>query len=325
MIGNVQQPQDARSVAVVVNEGARRGDGALARVSRALERRGVPVTAAHAVRSGAALRARLEQVLTADHDIVVVGGGDGSLSCAAGLLAHSRSALGVLPLGTANDLARTLHLPVGLEAACDAVATGRVVDVDLGRADGRAFVNVASAGLSVGVTEALDARLKRRLGRGAYGVAVLRAYRRHAPFTARLEFPGGDRAPLEWHDLLQVAVANGRHHGGGTAASPTASIDDDLLDVYAIRSAGVREHVRIARALKDGTFVEHPSVEHLTTRRLRLLTEPATPLNLDGEVTGATPTLFEVDRNALHVVVPQASTAATFDGAERVRDAVTGP
>lgn len=304
-------------MAVVVNEGARRGDGALARATTALERRGVRVAAAHAVRSGGALRTRLEQVVAGDHDVVVVGGGDGSLSCAAGLLAHSRSALGVLPLGTANDLARTLHVPVGLEAACETVATGQVVDVDLGRADGRAFVNVASAGLSVGVTEALDARLKRRLGRGAYGVALLRAYRRHQPFSARLGFPDGDREPLEWHHLLQVAVANGRHHGGGHAASPTAGIDDDLLDVYAIRTAGVREHVRVARALRDGSFVEHPTVEHLTTRRLRLVTDPATPLNLDGEVTGSTPTLFEVDRNALQVVVPHTSTAATLDGVRR--------
>lgn len=290
---------------------------ALDRAVRELQGRDVPVRAAHSVRTGAQLRERLQDVVDQGHDVVVVGGGDGTLSHAAGLVAHSPVVLGLLPLGTANDLARTLGLPTRVDAACEVIAHGQVVDVDLGRADGRAFVNVASAGLSVGVTEHLDPALKRRLGSGAYPVALLRAYRRHHPFTAVLGFPDGDHAPLRWEGLLQVAVGNGRHHGGGNAVSPTAGIDDDLLDVYAIRVAGVREHLAIARALKDGSFVAHPAVEHLTTRRLHLQTEPPTPLNLDGEVVGLTPAAFEVDRNALHVLVPAGSTAATHDGPRR--------
>lgn len=283
------------------------------------------VTSAHAVASGAQLRACLERVLADRPDVVVVGGGDGSLSCAAGLLAGTPTVLGVLPLGTANDLARTLGIPRGVDAACEVVARGAVVDVDLGRADGRVFVNVASAGLSVGVTRALDPALKRRLGSAAYGVALLRAYRRHEPFSATVELLDGDRRTLHWHDLVQVAVANGRHHGGGRTASPTAGIDDDLLDVYAIRAAAVGEHLRIARALTDGSFVEHPAVEHLTTRSLRLCTDPPTPLNLDGEVVGGTPATFEVDRNALHVLVPRSSSAAVMDGRPATRDVPRGP
>ncbi|WP_336922519.1 lipid kinase [Aquipuribacter sp. SD81] len=306
--------QRPRAVTLVVNEGARRGSGSLERAAGALRRRGVDVVAAHSVTGGDALRDRLGAVLEQRPGTVVVGGGDGSLSCAAGMVAHTPTVLGLLPLGTANDLARTLQLPRGLEAACDAVAHGHVVDVDLGRADGRPFVNVASAGLSVGVTEALDAGLKRRLGAPAYGVALLRAYRHHRPFAARLEFPDGDHEPVEWHDLLQLAVGNGRHHGGGNAVSPTATIDDGLLDVYAVRTAGLREHLRVAASLKDGSFVAHPSVDALTTRRVRVVTDPGTPLNLDGEVVGGTPALFEVDRNAVHVLVPRSSTAATYDG-----------
>jgi diacylglycerol kinase (ATP) len=302
-----------RTVALVVNEGARRGTGSLDRAVTALHREGVHVGAAHAVTTGDQLRERLEKVLAEDPEVVVVGGGDGSLGCAAGLVAHTPTVLGLLPLGTANDLARTLHLPTDLAAACAVVARGTVVDVDLGRVDGRSFVNVASAGLSVGVTAALDPVLKRRLGAAAYGVALLRAYRHHEPFEARLEFPDGDHAPVVWRDLLQLAVGNGRHHGGGNAVSPTAGIDDGLLDVYAVRTAGVREHARVARALKDGSFVAHPSVDHVTTRRVRVVTDPVTPLNLDGEVTGRTPALFEVDRNAFHVLVPAGSTAARLD------------
>ena len=142
----------------------------------------------------------------------------------------------------------------------------------------------------------------------------MRAYRRHTPFRARLEFPGGERGALEVEDLLQVAVGNGRHYGGGNAVSPTAGIDDHILDVYAIERGRLRDHVSIARLFKDGSFIEHERVHHLTTRRVRLVTEPPLPVNLDGEIAAMTPSLFEIQRNAVHVVVPRTATSAALDG-----------
>jgi diacylglycerol kinase family enzyme len=111
-----------------------------------------------------------------------------------------------------------------------------------------------------------------------------------------------------------VAVGNGRHYGGGNTVSPTAGIDDHILDIYAILAAPLREHVKIARLLRDGSFVEHDRVYHLTSRSVRLVTEPPMPVNLDGEIAAVTPADFTIQRNAVHVVVPQASTGAMFDG-----------
>jgi YegS/Rv2252/BmrU family lipid kinase len=306
--------REARSAAVVVNAGSRRGAAVHELAVDKMKAAGVPVDAVHPVMSGAELAATLDRVIGEGYDLVVVGGGDGTVSCAAGRVAGTDVTLGVLPLGTANDFARTLEIPGDLDAACAAVADGKVVDIDLGRANGQPFLNVASAGLSVAVTEALSPRLKKHLGPLAYGVATLRAYRRHRPFRARLEFPDGDHEPMDLDDLLQVAVGNGRHYGGGNAVSPTAGIDDHILDVYAIVRGRLREHVSIARLLKDGSFIEHDRVHHVTSRRVRLTTEPALPVNLDGEIAATTPTLFEIERNAVHVVVPQTSTAAALDG-----------
>ncbi len=233
----------------------------------------MPISAVHHVRSGGELAATLDRVLAEGHDLVVVGGGDGTVSCAAGRVAGTDVVLGVLPLGTANDFARTLEIPSNLAEACAAIADGKVVDIDLGRANGEPFLNVASVGLSVAVTEALSPRLKRYLGPLAYGVATLRSYARHKPFRARLEFPDGDHEPLELENLLQVAVGNGRHYGGGNTVSPTAGIDDDTLDIYAILAGPLREHVSIARFLKDGSFIKHDRVHHLTSRSVRLVTE----------------------------------------------------
>jgi diacylglycerol kinase family enzyme len=175
------------------------------------------------------------------------------------------------------------------------------------------FVNVASAGLAVKVTRALSSQLKSRLGPLAYPVATMRAFRQHQPFRATLEFPDGDNEPLEVDDLLQVAVGNGRYYGGGAVVAPEAGIDDHTLDVYAIKQGRMRDHVHIARLFKSGSFVQHPNVVHLETKRLVLKTTPSEQINVDGEVVAATPQEFSVARNALNVLTPQDSTAAEKD------------
>jgi YegS/Rv2252/BmrU family lipid kinase len=312
-MAHMKAAREVRSAAVVINAGSRRGAAPDLAVDT-MRKAGVPISSVHHVLSGADLAGTLDRVLADGHDLVVVGGGDGTVSYAAGRIAGTNVVLGVLPLGTANDFARTLEIPNNLAEACATVAKGKVVDIDVGRANGEPFLNVASVGLSVAVTEALSPRLKRHIGPLAYAIATLSAYARHKAFRARLEFPEGDHEPMELENLLQVAVGNGRHYGGGNTVSPTAGIDDHTLDIYAILAAPLREHVKIARLLKDGSFIEHDRVYHLTSRRVRLVTEEPLPVNLDGEIATTTPADFTVQRNAVHVVVPQSSTSALFDG-----------
>lgn len=306
-------PADTRTrhVAVVVNTASRTGAAALGLVEDELHRAGVEAVDVHRVDDGAQLPGALAEAVGAEPDLVLVGGGDGTIGCAASVLAHTGTTLGVLPLGTANDFARTLEIPSALPAAVDTLLSGKVVDIDLGRVNGSVFLNVASLGLSVGVTQRLTPRLKRRLGQLAYPAATLAAYRHHRPFAARLEL--GDGSVLELEDLMQVAVGNGRHYGGGLTVSPTASIDDHLLDVYAIGKGRLRDHVSVARLLRSGHLIEHDRVHHVTTRSVRVVTDEPLDVNLDGELAAMTPATFEVDRNALHVVVPQHSRAAQLD------------
>lgn len=298
------------SVTVVVNAGSRRGAAWAPEVERLLSAEPGGAAGLRVVRSGAELAQALRTAVAEQPALLVVGGGDGSLSCAAGHVAGTGTALGVLPLGTANDFARTLEIPFDLPSAWEAALRGALVDVDLGRVDGRPFVNVASLGLSVAVTERLTPRLKKHLGPVAYPVATLSAYRHHRGFSARLEFPAGDHDPLELHDLMQVAIGNGRYYGGGNLVAPMASVDDHLLDVYAIERGRLRDHVSIARLLRDGTFVEHERVHHLTTRSVRVVTERPLPVNLDGEVAAQTPATFGIERDAVLVKVPHGSRAA---------------
>jgi YegS/Rv2252/BmrU family lipid kinase len=304
----------AQRAALVVNTRSRTGEKAFFLALDRLHALGVPLGATYAVRDPARLPETVSEVLNEGCELLILGGGDGSVSSVVDSLAGRETVLGLLPLGTANDFARTLQIPSGLAAACDVVAKGQVVDVDLGLAGGNYYVNLASVGLGVGVTQALSARLKRRAGALAYPVAAIQAFLSHEPFSARLTFPAGDHPPVEHERLLQVAVGNGRFYGGGMVVAPDSGIDDRLLDVYAIEMGRHRDLLGVARYLKSGDFVRRDGVSHYQTPKVVLETDPDLPVNIDGELVARTPQDFSVADNALRVLVPRNSTAALYDG-----------
>jgi diacylglycerol kinase (ATP) len=280
-----------------------------------LQELGMTLGPTYAVRDPARLPETVRDVLdgSSEYGLLILGGGDGSVSSVVDFLANRDVVLGLLPLGTANDFARTLEIPADVKQACWTIAHGKVVDVDLGLAGENYYVNVASTGLSVGITRALSPRLKRRIGALAYPTAAIRAFLDHEPFSARLTFPDGDHEPVEYGRLLQVAVGNGRFFGGGVVVAPEAGIDDRRLDVSIIELGRPRDLIGVARYLKSGDFIRMEGVHHYRTGHVRLETEPDLPVNIDGEIVTRTPQDLSVASNALKVLVPQESTAARRD------------
>ncbi len=305
-----------RRAALVVNTRSRTGEAAFSRARDLLTEMGVPVEAAYPVGNPVRLPETVQEVLKEGCDLLILGGGDGTVSSVVDFLADSELVLGLLPLGTANDFARTLEIPTDLRGACETIAHGKLVDIDLGLAGENYYVNVASVGLSVGVTQSLSPQLKRRAGALAYPMAALKTFFKHEPFSARLTFPDGDREPVEFERLLQVAVGNGRFYGGGMIVSPQSGIDDHTLDLYAIEMGRHRDLFGVARYFKSGDFIRSDSVSQFTTTRVTLETDPQQEVNIDGEVVARTPETFSVARNALHVLIPQTSTAAHHDHVE---------
>ena len=308
-------PNDTGRAALIVNTRSRSGERTFFGALDRLEELGVPLGATYAIRDPVRLPETVREVL---HDgsgyrLLILGGGDGSVSSVVDFLAHHHVTLGLLPLGTANDFARTLEIPSDIEKACQTIASGKVVDVDLGLAGDNYYVNVASVGLGVELTQDLSPGLKRRFGALAYPTAAIRAFLRHEPFSARLTFPNGDHEPVEYERLLQVAVGNGRFYGGGMVVAPQSGIDDSSLDIYAIEMGRHRDLIGVARYFKSGDFIRSESVSHYRTERARLETDPALPVNIDGEVVSRTPQDFSVVHNALRVLVPPESTAARRD------------
>jgi len=231
-------------------------------------------------------------------------------------LVEGGAVLGLLSLGTANDFARTLGIPTEVERACETIAHGEVVDVDLGLAGDDYFVNVASVGLGVEVTRALSPGLKRKAGALAYPIAAIRAFFYHQPFSATLSFPDGDHPPANFGRLLQVAVGNGRFYGGGLAVAPGADIDDRSLDVYAIELGRSRVLLGAVRYLRSGAFIHQGGVHYHATRTVRIETEPPLAINIDGELVDRPPEVFFLVPEALNVLVPAGSAAALQDASE---------
>ena len=300
--------------ALIVNTRSRSGERTFFEALDRLQELDVSLGVTYAIRDPARLPETVRAIVddSSRYRFLILGGGDGSVSSVVDFLANRDVTLGLLPLGTANDFARTLEIPLDIDQACQTIANGRVVDVDLGLVRDNYYVNVASTGLSVKVTQALTPRLK-RIGALAYPTAAIRAFFQHEPFSARLTFPDGDLETVEYGRLLHLAVGNGRFYGGGMILAPEASIDDRRLDVLAIQLGRPRTLLGVARYIRSGDFIQMEGVHHHRTERVLLETEPELPINIDGEVVTSTPQEFSVDHNALKVIVPPGSTAASQD------------
>jgi len=170
-------------------------------------------------------------------DLLIIGGGDGTISRSLAALMERGLPVGILPLGTANDLCRTLGIPADLEAACRVIAEGRTASIDIGCVNDVHFANVASIGLSVDAARELSDELKRKWGPVAYVLSTLRARRAGRPFRIELEWDGKRRKKR----CVQVFVGNGRFYGGGMTISDEARIDAGALDVYVLSPPRLRD------------------------------------------------------------------------------------
>ena len=239
-------------------------------------------------------------------DLVIIGGGDGTLNAAAEALVEAGLPLGILPLGTANDLARTLEIPTDLIEASRVIADGHSRRIDLGSVNGKHFFNVASMGLSVHVARQLRVDVKRRWGVLGYPLTLWRALGRHRAFRAEIRC-NGTRARVR---TMQISVGNGRHYGGGMTIAVDAAIDDGMLDVVSVAPQGLLELIVNLPALRWGWHEGAERVRHWRAREIEIRTVRSLPINTDGEVTTRTPADIVVVPKALAVYVPRTFVAS---------------
>lgn len=292
-----------RRALIFVNRKARNGDASIDPFLARLREGGISVEEQPCGSSGEmaqAIRGR-----AADCDCVIIGGGDGTLNCAAPALLEIGLPFGILPLGTANDLARTLGIAVDPVAAAQVVIDGNHQPLDLGEVNGRLFFNVASIGFSAELARGLTREAKRRFGVLGYALAAARLLVRTRPFAAHIDHDGG----TETVRTVQVSVGSGRHYGGGLTVDETAVPDDGQLDVYSLEVRHWWQLLALVPALKQGTHGRWKHVRTFKTREVTIRTRRAHVINTDGELTGRTPARFRVIPSALQVYRPRLPSA----------------
>jgi YegS/Rv2252/BmrU family lipid kinase len=290
-----------KEAVLIVNARSRKGRALFRRATFRLREAGIRLTSAHAVRKPEALISTVKAAVRDGAPMVIVGGGDGSLSCAVDELVDRDCVFALLPLGTANSFARTLGIPLDLEGAVQTIATGRRRRVDLGLIDGDYYANSAAIGLSPLIGATVPHGLKRWLGRLGYLLWAIWSVYRFKPFRLVIETEDGKVHEME---ALEVRIANGAYHGGVEVVDD-AKVDSGQIVVQAVTGRAKHRLIRnwLAVLMKDRRSKKETVTDFHGTR-LRIITDPPLPISIDGEVLGRTPAIVEVAEYAIEVVVP---------------------
>ncbi len=285
--------------ALIVNVHSRRGEALFKDAKARLEEAGLRLIAAHAVKEPERLQETVRRAIADGAPMVIVGGGDGSLSGTVDELVGKDCVFGVLPLGTANSFARTLGIPLDLEGAVAVISGGRRRRIDLGMIDWDYFVNAASLGLSPRIGETVPHKLKRYLGRIGY---LLWAVKCSIGFRAfRLMLDDGIRQRSMW--ATEVRILNGPYHGG-VELSDQADVDTGEIVIQAVVG---RSHARLAWDWYAKFFKlrdRDAQTEEFRGKAFRIETAPPQSISIDGEVLAKTPAMVKIAAGAVDVAVP---------------------
>ncbi|HSN71021.1 MAG TPA: YegS/Rv2252/BmrU family lipid kinase [Steroidobacteraceae bacterium] len=291
-----------RTLTVLVNPKAGGEREQLAAATDALGRAGTTLRLVDMDPAGSHLGPLREQAPAIDG--IVVAGGDGTVSRLLPELVALGKPVGVLPMGTANDLARTLGIPFDGAGAAEVILQGTTRPIDLGRANGIYFCNAAGIGASVQVSRELDRTEKSAWGVLAYGRAVWRVLERAPGFRVSVDCSDG----VTYHGrATQVTIANGVHYGGGMTVHETAAIDDGELDLLVLRPESPLHYLRHFLAFRRGRYQRAAAVWAGRAHRVEVRTARARDCALDGEIRTRTPVAISIERHALEVFVPRHS------------------
>jgi lipid kinase YegS len=239
-------------------------------------------------------------------DTAIAGGGDGTVNEVLNGLTGSETALGILPLGTANDFAVQAGIPSDLAAAMEIILSGEPVRIDTATLNGRRFLNVSTGGIGAEATAETSADTKATFGPIAYALTALRKLTGLQARRARFEGP-------DWSfesNFLVFAVGNTRATGGGRAITPGASVRDGLLDLCVVEDMRMLDFARISLLIGRGEHVAQDGVHYVQTPRVRITTAAPITVNADGEPMEGHTLEYQAHRRDLRIYLPPTDKAA---------------
>ncbi len=270
---------------LVVNPLSRRGKRFGDAVCRELQRLGVEIVENEASKQGI--------------DAIVVAGGDGTLVRQIPLALELGVPIGLVPLGTFNDLARTIGIPLDVAGACGVIASGRTRTIDAARVNGFYYLTEASIGISSRLARLQKPQEKQRFGLLAIIASVLRAARHARPFRAEIAYDG----KRERFKAVQLTVANSQSFGGFITVED-AAIDDGWLDLYAVETESFSQFFALAGLIAAGKRRSAGGLRTFRSTAFEVWTVHPHHISADGEPAGTTPARFEILRAALRIFAP---------------------
>ncbi len=284
---------------LVVNTASRKGAEAFEEARDKLGAAGVELIEAHAIDDPEKMDSALKDAI-ARAPMVIVGGGDGSLSSNVDHFLGQDTVFAVLPLGTANSFAKTLGLPLDLDGAIDVVANGRRKRIDLGRIDGDYFVNTAAMGLSPLIADTVPHGLKQTLGMVGYLAWAVRCAFGFRPFRLRIEDDSGTHSV--W--ATEARIANGSHHGGVEMVE-SQTLDSGEIVIQAVTGKSVFGLAWSWFATLFKLSAREQTVTEFRGRRLTIEARPRQKISIDGEIAARTPVTVTIARGAIEVAAPR--------------------
>ncbi|GGD01199.1 diacylglycerol kinase [Thalassobacillus devorans] len=244
-----------------------------------------------------------QDACTSDFGLVVSLGGDGTLHETINGLVDQvhRPKLGIVPLGTVNDFARALNIPLDPDEAISLLASDNTKNVDIGKFNDRYFVNIVAVGAIAEATYDVTPEQKTKLGPLAYVLEGLKELTSNRTYPLTIEY---DEKKWEGDSLLFLAALT-RSTGGFEKLTPEARVDDGMLHCYVIKQVNMIRLASIATAILRGELKEEEDVEYFTAKRLKVSSQDPLVTNVDGEQGDQLPVEMEVKPSHIQVIVPE--------------------
>ena len=301
---SAQVTRPIRSAALIVNARSRQGQAQFEQVCGLLDALPFPVDS-HAVDNPDQLEAVVGAALAKRPDLVILGGGDGTISGLVDRLVGKDVVLGVLPFGTANSFARSLGIPLDMPGAVAVLRDGAPRRIDLGMIGDDYYCNCATLGIAPQIAQSVPHGLKKLAGRLGYLGWAAWEFLRFEPFT--LIVGEGDTA--ERLRVVEVRISNGPYHGG-TEIVESAEVDSGEIVVQAVIGHARRRLVANWAAHLLKLPARHEQVREFHGRALRLATEPVLPVSIDGEILARTPVVAKIAAGVIEVMAPRPPVSA---------------
>lgn len=241
------------------------------------------------------------------YDFITAIGGDGTINEVIGGVADGecKIPIAIISAGTVNDFANYLHLPDTVDEFCEMIKNFRLKKIDVGRINGKIFMNVVAGGIATDIGYNVSKEMKAIFGKAAYYVEGIKEIPKQlfSPFRLRIEseeYTGSD-------EFLLFMVMNSQSVGGYKQAAPLASVSDGELDVLLLKKVELTQITDLIFKIFRGDHINHPAVKYFQTKHIKIIPEDDSKISIDydGEYYGNLPADIEVLEGKVDIIIPK--------------------